>query len=112
MDSYLIDRETLGKFVDELLAKKYPGKSPAELESLREEGIQALDDKIGDTIFGALSDDQLEEVNALMDKEEDNPDVFRDFFTNAGVDLEAKTTEALQSYAESYLNGGEELQNV
>ena len=106
MDSYLTDRETLGKFVDELLAKKFPGKDPAELMNFREENIKQLDDEIGDAIFGALSREQLEEFNAILDSGEENEDVFRNFFSNAGLDLESKISETLQKFAARYL--GEE----
>ncbi|MBQ3470653.1 hypothetical protein IJH23_03045 [Candidatus Saccharibacteria bacterium] len=105
MDSYLTDRETLGKFVDELLAKKFPGRDSAELTDLREENIKQLDDEIGDAIFGALSREQLEEFNAILDSGEENQDVFRNFFSNAGLDLESKISETLKSFSMRFLEG-------
>ena len=112
MDSYLTDRETLGKFVDELLAKKYPGREPMELGALREENIKRLDDEIGDAIFGALSREQLEEFNALIDGGEDHPDVFRNFFKNAGINLEEKMSGVLQEYSERFLSEEKGAQNA
>lgn len=110
MDSYLTDRETLGKFVDGMLAKKYPGQEPMTLGALRDEHIKQLDDEIGDAIFEDLSREQIEEFNSIIDSGEDNMDVFRSFFKNAGVDLEGKMSEVLQRHAERFLSeakGGE-----
>ncbi len=112
MDSYLTDRETLGKFVDELLAKKFPEKGASELEPLREENIKKLDDEIGDAIFGALTREQLEEYNAILDTGTEDPDVFRNFFKNAGLDLESIISEALNTYAANFFNEEEGAENA
>ena len=58
MDNLLIDRETLGRFVDELIKKKpLAVGNPEELNALREESIKALDDRIAMAIFGGLNED-------------------------------------------------------
>ena len=105
MDSYLTDRETLGKFVDELLAKKFPGRDSAELTDLREENIKQLDDQNRDAVFRALPREQLQEFNAILDSGEENQDVFRNFFSNAGLDLESKISETLKSFSMRFLEG-------
>lgn len=110
MDSYLLDRETLGKFVDELLAEKFPGRNPVELSELRKTNIKALDDRIGNEIIGSLNDEQTEEFNSILERDDDDPDAFRVFFKNAGIDVEAKISEILQDFASNFLaEGGENV---
>lgn len=109
MDDYLIDRETLGQFVDELIKKKaLPVDSAEELNNLREESINALDKKIGIAIFTSLSDEQLDEYNAILDRDEESAEVFEDFFNKSGLDLEKIITDSMQSYAKEFLGGQNE----
>ena len=88
MDNYLIDRETLGQFVDELMKKKpLPANTAEELNTLREQTIKSLDDKIGMAIFGSLTTPQLEEFNQILDRNEESPEIFQNFFQTADIDL-------------------------
>lgn len=105
MDNLLLDRSILEGFVDLYINQKYPGRPAEELSSLREESIQKLDDKIYSSIFDSLNDDQIEDFNRLMDEDSDNPTAFRDFFKNAGVDLELKIKAAVDAFGEEFLGG-------
>ncbi|MBR3132270.1 hypothetical protein IKG33_02590 [Candidatus Saccharibacteria bacterium] len=108
MDDYLIDRETLGKFVDELIKKEPLAVNDVEeLDSLREKTMKALDDKISTDLFGKLNDEQLSEINKLLDESED-PDIFQSFFDRAGIDMEQSITDSMQDFAKSFLGGQNE----
>lgn len=109
MDDYLLDRETLSKFIDELIKKKpLPVNSEEELNTLREESIKALDKKVGLAIFNSLSDEQLDEYNAMLDREEESAEVFDQFFDKAGLDLEKIISKAAEDYAKEFLGGQNE----
>lgn len=106
MDDYLLDRDTLGKFVDELMKKKaIPVNSTEELNNIREKSMKTLDDRISTAIFAKLNEEQLIEINQLFDREEESPDVFRDFFTNAGINLEDTISDTMQTFAAEFLGG-------
>lgn len=108
MDNYLIDREALSQFVDELIKKKLlPVDSTEELDSLREKAIKALDDKINTAIFGRLTDEQDQEINQLLDRNEEDPEVFKEFFNRAGLNLEEIITDAMQDFSKKFLEEGE-----
>lgn len=109
MDNYLIDREALGQFVDELMKKKpLPANTAEELTTLREENIKALDDKIGMAIFGSLTTPQLEEFNQILDRGEESPEVFQNFFQNAGIDLQKTIGDAMTTFGKQFLGGQNE----
>lgn len=109
MDNYLIDRETLGQFVDELMKKKpLPANTPEELTTLREQTIKSLDDKIGMAIFGSLATPQLEELNQILDRGEESPEVFQNFFQNAGVDLQKTIGDTMTTFGKQFLGGRNE----
>ena len=106
MDNYLFDYEALGKFVDELMkVKPVPANSPEELNALREENIKKLDDRILDAIFGSLSDEQLQEINALLDQDDGTPDKYEAFFNDAGIDVEQIITKTLEEFKNEFLGG-------
>lgn len=108
MENYLVGRETLGKFVDQLIAQKYPNEPQGSLEDLREESIKKLDDQIGDAIFGSLDDAQLDEIDAMFDREENNPTAFQIFFKNAGLNLEEVITDTMSKFSQEFLGGENE----
>lgn len=106
MEEYLMDRETLGKFVDELIKKKaLPVNNPAELNDLREKAMRSLDDKIGIAIFGRLTEEQNTEINQLMDSGTEDPNVFNDFFKKSGINIEQIMTDTMQGFAKEFLGG-------
>ena len=106
MEDLLLDRETLGKFVDELIKQKaLPVDNTEELNKMREDSIKSLDDKIGMAIFGRLNEEQNEEINQLLDQNEEDPDVFRRFFESAGIDTEKVIKDTMQEFGNEFLGG-------
>ena len=106
MDNYLIDRETLGQFVDELMKKKpLPANTAEELNTLREETIKSLDDEISLAIFSKFDKAQLEEFNQILDRGEESPEVFKNFFQTAGINLEETITDTMQKFSAEFLGG-------
>ncbi len=107
MENYLVERETLGKFVDNLIAKKH--QPIGDLDSLRRQSIKQLDDQIGKAVFGSLTKNQLDELNIMLDQGETDARAFQDFFKNAGVNLEQVITTVMQRFSQNFL-GGENAQ--
>ncbi len=108
MENNFIQHEILGRFVDGLIAQKYPGQPAENFKEIRNQSIDEVNKKIDMAIYSSLSIEQLEEINDLFENNEENPDVFADFFKRAGVDTEQITKEALEGYAKSFLGGGNE----
>ena len=70
MDNYLIDRETLGKFVDELIKQKTLSADLVEDSgALREQTIKDLDDQIAHAVFGRFTKEQNAKFNQLLDND-------------------------------------------
>lgn len=108
MEDYLIDRGTLSQFVDELMKKRpLPVDSTEDLNAFKEKQIKALDDHITKSILAGLNDAQSAELNHLLDTEQENPEVFQDFFKNQGIDLEGVIADAAVSFSANYLQGGQ-----
>ncbi len=109
MDDYLTDRETLGKFVDELI-KRSPvsDKTPEELEAWREKQMQIIDERISYAIFGRLNEAQLAELNQILDRGEESPEVFQKFFDDAHIDLVKIMEDTLQAYSAGFFGGRNE----
>ena len=108
MEDYLLDRDTLGKVIDELMKKRtLPVDSAEELNNYREEQMHALDDYVSRSLIGSLNQGQANKLSELLDREDDNPDVFRDFFETQGVDVEQIITNAFESFSKEFLAGGQ-----
>lgn len=106
MDNYLINRETLGKFVDELIKNKaLPVDNVAELDAQREAAIAALDRKIGLAIFGSLTDEQNAEFQQILEQGDDSEATYEEFFTRAGLNLDQIITNATQEFAAEFIGG-------
>ena len=107
MNNTLIDRETLGQFIDELIKKKALAvNNEEELDRLREKSIESLDYKIGIAIFGQLTEDQNIEFNRMIDREEEpSEEEYRNFFKNVGVDLERTISGTMEQFANEFLGG-------
>ena len=105
MENYLIERDVLGKVVDDLIAKKFPDQPSPELETLREDSIKKLDDKIGMAVFGRLNKEQLAKVNEMFDEDVDDPTSFEAFFEEAGVDLNKVISDTITEFSQEFLGG-------
>lgn len=105
MDNYLLDRQTLEQFVNDLIAQRFPGQvETPQITHLREVAIQTLDDRIGTAIFGNLTQSQLAEVNQLLDTTDD-PAAFQQFFQKVGIDLEVTIAKAMRKFSDEFLGG-------
>ena len=105
MQQYFIERDTLEKFVNPMIAEKYPDGTPENIDTIRDTAVEQLDDKILEALFGKLTKSQVAEVNIMFDQEEDNPDAFRDFFKKVGIDVEAEITEAVKQFGLEFIGG-------
>ena len=106
MEEYLIERETLEKFVDELIKKRtLPVENAGEIGGLREKLIAELDDAISMAVFGSLDKSQLAAVNQLLDDKNTSEEAFRGFFERAGVNVDEVIANAMKSFGEKYLGG-------
>ena len=107
MDNLLMDRKTLGKFVDSLIKKKpLPANSPEELNVLREKAIEELDNKITIAIFSKFTKEQNEELNQLLDRPDTSEDEFRHFFDRSGINFEDVITNTIRNFGREFLLGG------
>ena len=106
MDNYLVERETLEKFVDELMKKRtLPVDTAEEIGGLREKMIEALDDEIGMALFGSLDKPQLDAVNQLLDDEGTPEEAFRGFFERAGVNVDEVIAKTMEDFGKRFLGG-------
>ncbi len=105
MENNYLQREALGKFVDSLIAQKYPGQPVENYKDFREKSIDILDKGIDQAIYGSLNREQLAEINSLFDRNEEDPAVFDAFFERAGVDPQQKTNEVLEAFKTKFLGG-------
>lgn len=110
MDNYLIDREMLSQFIDELIKKKpLSVNTTEELSNFREEQIKSLDDKIGKAIFSRLTDEQAEEFSRVLDQNEEGPEIFEAFFDHIGIDVEEIIYNTMESFGKEFLEGGKNV---
>lgn len=108
MEDYLIDRETLGQFIDELMKRRtLPVNTAEELASYRETQIRALDNQLTEALLGNLSEEQATNLNQLLDQYPDNPDVFMNFFAEQNIDVEQTLAGAIQSFSNQFLGGAQ-----
>ena len=105
MENYFIDRDTLEQVVDPLIAQKYPNQSDEAVKDIRDEQIRKLDDAILDALYGNLDEAQSAEVEALFDREEENPDAFQAFFEKAGIDVEQVMKDTIEKFSQEFLGG-------
>lgn len=107
MNDYFTDRETLSQFVDELIKKKALAvDNVEELNKIREESIKALDDEIGEAIFGNLTDEQCKELNHLLDHDETAN--YEEYFAKNNINVAKIIAETMQNFATKFLGGQNE----
>ncbi len=105
-NDFLIDRQTLGQFVDELIKNHtIPVNTPEELTAFREKAMHELDDRIGEALFGGLTEAQGAELDALLDADNDSPEPYQAFFAKHGIDVEKITTETAKKYVQDFVGG-------
>lgn len=105
MDDYLIDRQTLGQFVDALIKKKaLPVDNTDELNSVRENAIKSLDDRIGLAVFGNLTKDQNTEFNQMLNRNA-TEDEYESFFNRIGLNVQETIANTMRGFAREFLGG-------
>ena len=105
MHEYLIDRETLGQFVDALIEQKYPGQPTESFADYREKCMAVLDERIALAVFGPLSYDARNEVDALLADPDTSEDSFRAFFERHHIDLENIIKKTFVDFKNEFLGG-------
>lgn len=106
MKDYLVDRETLSKIADGLIAQKYPNQPTGAHTELHTKISGELDEQITTAIFGNLSELDLETLNKLLDQKSSTEADFRDFFKSVNLDLPKITSGVIRKYSEHFLEGG------
>lgn len=106
MDNYLIDRETLSQFVDELI-KKQPlaVNSAEELNSVREAAIKSLNDKITAAVFGQFTPEQTAALRQLLARPDATEQDYENFFEQNNLDVEQTIADAMQQFAQEFTGG-------
>lgn len=108
MDNLLMDRETLGRFVDDLIKKKpLPVNTPEELTALREKAIKDLDDKMTTAIFNKFTDEQIAELNQLLDRPDASEEDFKQFYGRTGIDFDDIIIKTLRAFSQEFILGGQ-----
>lgn len=106
-ENYLVDRQDLARFVDELIKKKpLPVDTTEELEDFRARTIDSLDDSIGLAIFGQLDDEQDAELNHLLDDKHSTEDDYEQFFTKIGLNVDQTVQDTMTAFASAFLAEG------
>lgn len=108
MEENFVERAVLEEAADGLLKMRdYSQLSAEEFENLRKGIIEELDKKIGDAIFSDLSDDQLDEFEALLDNSADE-NAIGAFFEEHNIDLQSRIKKSMQEYKDDFLLKGVE----
>ena len=108
MHETLIDRETLGQFVDEIIKQKYPTGQPAEaLAKFREPAIAVLDDRIGTALFGNLSLAAHDEIDELLKDPNTPPETFQAFFDKYHINPTQIITDQFAQFKNEILGGNQ-----
>lgn len=106
MDNYLIDRETLGRFVDELIKRKPTTSATAEdADKDREELMAALDRRIGVAIFSQFTPEQNAEFKQTFSTDDASPDAYAKYFQKVGIDVEKTIADTMRAFGSEYLGG-------
>ena len=105
--NYLVDRDVLARFVDtifgaSLAAAQQTSGNINDIDSKREDAIQALDETIGMAVFSQFTEAQNAQFNALLDSERTTDVDYDRFFRTAGIDVEKTIAEAMQQFAIDY----------
>lgn len=103
-----MENKDLDSFVDSLIEDKdIPGLTPEVREQVAEEIKGSIIEQINKAVLMELSDEQLDELNALMDKEGFTEQDMQNFIANSGVDLDRITAETLLYYRSFYLGNNQ-----
>lgn len=102
MSNYLVDRATLAKVVDTIVEQKHIANNGVDIQALREQKIQELDDKITQDILGALSRAQRDEFAKMIDSDIDSTEMFEKFFEECGVNLQDRISAVIVKFTQDF----------
>ena len=105
MENYLVDYEVLESFVDELIEKKFPEESPENHQDLRTESIDKLGAAVNTAVFDHLSDEQIDELDTLLEKEDATEDTFTEYLASNGIDLKETLEQVFREFQDEFLGG-------
>ena len=105
MDSYIIDEQVLGDFVDALLKEKYPGEPVEAHAEIKEQAKKDLDHQVLKAILGGLTQEQGTELNRILKENSSDEEAFASFFEEQGINLEKVITDAMASFKEDFMKG-------
>lgn len=105
MESHLVDKATLGEFVDALISAKYPDQPADDLIDIREEAIRTLDHQILKDILGHLTKEQGAELNGLLENKDADESTFQTFFEKHQINIEQIIENAMVSFKDDFMKG-------
>lgn len=95
-------------FVDKILAEKgLTDLSPEQQVRLREQLKAKLDEQVDQAMLRALSDEQLDELEKLIDDGASDEQI-DDFFNRTNVDFTAAVQETMVEFRKAFLASGDE----
>ena len=102
-ESFLVDKEVLEAFADQLIEQKFPGKSQSpDFKELRDLTIKKTDDTITNDIVNSLNDEQREELGKLIDNGM-TEEVFEAFWKRVGIDLNELVQSSMKKIIDVYI---------
>ena len=103
-ESFLVDKEVLEAFADQLIELEFPGKSQSpDFKELRDLTIKKTDDTITNDIVNSLNDEQREELSKLIDNGM-TEEIFEAFWKRIGVDLNELVQSSIKKIIDVYKN--------
>lgn len=106
MESYLIDPAVLEKIIDGFISEKYPDQPIEKFNNIKKEAMRALDHQVMRNVLGSLTKEQGEELEALLDKNDSDPDAFTEFFSSRSIDLQEILKNTMVKFKKDFLEGG------
>lgn len=103
MESYLVDEAVLGEIVDALLKEKYPNQPTESHADIKKSLVKKLDQQILKAVVGSLTPEQGSELNAILEKDSQDPVAFENFFKDHDIDLEKIVTDAMAAFKEDFM---------
>lgn len=108
MESYLVDEAVLGGLVDAILKEKYPNQPVKDHADIKKNLVKKLDRQILKAIVGSLTPEQGNELNAVLEKDDQDPVVFENFFKDHDIDLEKVVTDAVVAFKNDFMKEGKD----
>lgn len=103
MEVQLIDRDQLVRYVDALIAAKYPNQPEKILTMDREKYVVELNNHIMEGISKDLDDSKLKELDSILEDPKSNEDSIKEFFAKTGVSLDDRIASAMTDYTRNFM---------